>query len=443
MSSLSSAPLQPPTIVDVLENALGQLSQQRVRSLSKADIADLEQVVNAFYDAWDVPALPADDLRMYLGGWVAENPENPESKQHLYTSLLYSPSAILHDPVAEWFDPGREQLRSPPEIWAASRAMAVQGAETQLLRGDGYFAFRDEPERTRDQLARAIPVLVELAPLIRSGLVIPIPQWRVVRKHQDAILTAVRHDAQDADLAALIEQAADQPPPRTDHIRGADVTPPGGVAPADHLRAVSQNPAYFLNKTAFIASATGSRYVPPAATDAALWNYRVSKLATELKRKDIDLQVVSALSSTELPFLGSLDAKTILDVHRDEQAFSDWRAELRAVARTIEAAPSAGQAFVDEASEVIADVLVPRAREIERAISRSAILKAAVQDQAVTLGVGTASISGAAAIVGAPLAPAALVGLGMTAVGRAVYASVFSPAPQGSHAVLASLIKRE
>jgi hypothetical protein len=430
------------TIVDLLENALGELSTERAGSLSPDELEGLAEVVNAFYDAWDVPVLESDDLRVYSGGWIAGNPQSEDARQYLYTTLLYAPSVVIHDPIAEWFDPDRERLESPPPIRAATGGIEVQGAETQLRRADGYFVFRGEPERSRVYLTQAVRIIAELAPLIRCGIVIPIPQWRLVQRRQGSMLSAVRHDVRDEVLAALIATAVDDPPPRTDQIRGLDVTPSGGVLPSDVIRAVVQNPSYFLAKTLALADATSSRYLPPAAIDAALLDHRLGKLGEELRRKSIDLQVVAGLAAAELPFLGSLDASTIVSIRQSgDVAFADWRAELRNTARTIEASPSDGDVFVTESREVIADALIPRAREVERAVSRSRVMKDAAKDQVANLSVGAAAATGGAAIAGAPLVPAALAGLGISAVGRWAYASLFGPKPQGSRAILASLVK--
>jgi hypothetical protein len=430
-----------PSIVDVLENILGELTLSHINALTAADMDGLAQAVNVFYEGWRPPPSASDELRLYSGGWIAGNLAADDSRQQLYSSLLYGPAVVMHDPIAEWFDPYRSRIASPPPLRGALGGVQVQGAEPQLMQGDGYHVFSEEPERTRSHLAAAVPLLAELAPLIRRGIVVPIPQWQLVRQHQDGILAAVRHDVQDVGLATLIEAASSEPPPRSDHIRGLDVQPPGGFAAQDRLRAVVQNPAYFLNKTFAIAEATSSRYVPPAPIDAALSAYRIDKLAGELRRKSVDLQVVAALAAADLPFLGELDVKAILAVHDNEPAFAEWRAELRTVARAIETTPSQGAEFVREAGEVISDALLPRARAVQQAVSRSETMKRAAADQAVTFGVGAASITGAAIISGTALAPAALIGLGLSAIGRAVFASVFGP-ESTTHGVLTSLVRR-
>lgn len=445
---MTTQPTKPDTpspmvsILDVLENAIGDLSPKRISELTTDDLQRLADVVNAFYDSWETPAVGGDELRVYSGGWIAGNSQAVEARQYLYTSLVYAPSVVIHDPIADWFEPSRDRLQSPPAIRGATGGVEVQGAEPQLLRSDGYFVFREEPERSREYLTWAVAGLLELAPLIRKAVVIPVPQWRLVRQRQDAILTAVRHDGRDEALAALIAGAADEPPPRSDRIRGMETTPPGGTIPADAVRAVVQNPAYFLNKTLGIAEATQSRYLPPASTDAALLDYRLRKLGDELRRKDTDLQVVAGLVAAELPFLGALDAATIVAIRRDETAFADWRAELRNTARVIESNPSDGEKFAAEAREVVSDALLPRAHEVRRAVSRSSVMKAAAKDQGVTLSVSAAAITGGAVIAGTPLAPAALAGIGISAVARWAYASVFGHSTTGTRGILATLTKK-
>jgi hypothetical protein len=146
--------------------------------------------------------------------------------------------------------------------------------------------------------------------------------------------------------------------------------------------------------------------------------------------------------AADLPFLGSLDPAKIAAIRRDEAAFEDWRAGLRMTVRAIESHLSQGDAFESEAREVINDALRPRIREVERAVSRSRLMKVAAKDQAIALGIGVAAVTGAAIAIGAPVAPAALAGLGISAVGRWVYSSLFGHTPSGTHGILATLIRK-
>lgn len=429
------------TIVDVLEDVLGELTPSRAQKLTSHELEILADRVNQFYATWSAPPLSEDEFRVYSGGWIAGNLAAAESRQYLYTSLVYAPSVIMHDPIAEWFYPHRAALQSPPAI-PSNRGMLIQGAEPQLLMGDGFYQFREQPERSRDRLAGNLQTIALLAPLIRAGAIVPIPHLEIMKRQQSAILSAVRHDVGSDEFLHIVANPIDQPPPRSDHIRGMDIAPSDGVRLGHENQAISQNPSYFLNKTLGIANATGSRYVPPAATDAALLEYRVRSLGMDLARRDIDLQVTAALTATDLPFLGDLDVTTLLAIRQDEAAFVDWRAELRGIARLLEGTPSEGAAFTHEAKEVISDALLPRAREIQRVVARSAVMKSAVREQALEFGIGSASVTGAALLIGTPVAATALAGLGIAAVGRWVYSSVFGGSESGTKGVLATLVKR-
>ncbi len=430
------------TIIDVLERSLGTLTADRVHKLTPKELDTFADDVNEFYGGWAAPPMTDDELRVYSGGWIAGNLEGVEPRQYLFTSLIYAPTVIIHDHIAEWFYPDRAALRSPAPIPARRNQMMIQGAEPSLLQGNGFYAFRGEPERSRAYLAQVMPTIALLAPLIRSGAVIPVPHLSIMRSQQDSILSAVRHDVQNAEFVQLVSNPTDVEPPRSDQIRGMDVMPDDGVAVGHEMRAVGQNPSYFLNKTLAIADATGSLYVPPAATDAALFDYRIRSLVSDLTRKNIDLQVAAGLTTTDLPFLGSLDPATLVAIRRDEAAFADWRRELRSIGRLIQSTPADGAAFAREANEVLSDALMPRVHEIEKAVARSTVMNEAAKNAGVELGIGTASAVGAALTTGDPIATSALATLGLSAVARWVYATVFRSTPSGTKGVLATLIKK-
>lgn len=429
------------TIIDVLEKALGDLSAKRLQELSEPELESLANAVNGYYADWAAPATIDDEFRLYSGGWIAGNTENPAARQYLYTTLLYAPAVVIHDPVADWFDPRRDSVKSVPPIRGRIGGIQIDGSEPTLRRRDGYSTFREEPERSRAHLLAHVPALAELAPLIRRGIVVPIPQWQIVRQHQTGVLSAVGHDVKDPALAELIATSTEPSLPRTDHIRGGELTPNGGVVEADALRAVVQNPAYFLNKTLAIAAATGSRYVPPATPDAGLFGHKIKLLGQELQRRDIDLRVVSALTSTDLPFLTDVDLATMVKIRSNESAFDDWRATLRNVARAIQSLPAGGDEFAAEARGALSDALLPAAKELREAVARSAVMKAAAKQQVVNLGLGAATVAGSSAITGSPLDAATLAPLGLAAIFGWVLQSITGPKPTGSNAVLATLVR--
>jgi hypothetical protein len=431
------------TILDVLENALGgDLTAEHAAQLTEAELDDLADRVNEFYSSYSIQAV-SDDLRFYSGGWVAGNWDNLDARKYLLTSLVYYPSIVIHDPIAEWFFRGHEALLAPPGLPARNK-MTIQATEPTLLMGTGYYAHRSDLDRTRGVLAKLLPLISELAVLFREGIVVPISQWQLVRERQQAILTAVRHDNRDDKLASLIANPLDLPAPRADHIRGLTISQPGGWRAGHEQRALVQDPAYFLNKTLAIADIVGARYIPPAATDAALLDVKLRRFGDELKRRarSVDLIMVPALESAQLPFLEDIDPKTLVAIRTNEEAFDDWRRELRTVVRNIEAQRAEGDAFAQESSEILRDALLPRAREVSATVSTSAVLKKVAKEQSVTLTIGAASTLSVASVLGTPVSTAALVGLGMSGVARWIYGTLFRQSPSGSRAVMAKLIKR-
>jgi hypothetical protein len=430
-----------PTIIDVLENRLGSLDDARINAVTPVDLQDLADAVKTFYDSWSPP--PPKDLRMYAGGWIAGNFIAPEALKYLLTTLVYYPETIFHDPIADWFFPHRDRLLAPDGIWSRGRKMQINGAEPVMIRGNGYYSFAADPERTRQYLKLVAPTIRRLAPLIQAGIVIPVPQWWIVRERQRQILTAVRHDVRDPRFVEAARNPIDEPAPRGDNIRGLGVTPTNGWEPGEEARGDSQDAAYFLNKTLAIAEATSSLYVPPAATDAHLLETRGVQVQKELRRKGVELRLAPALISAELPFLGEVDPDTILAIRRDEPSFADWRAELRNAVRAIGATTTSGEAFEAEAKEVLQDALLPKAREVARTIRSSAAIRGAVKDRFVDVGLGTASLVVTAGVAHQPFDTAALAALGVSGVAHWFLSPLLRESPSGTKAVLAALVKRQ
>lgn len=84
---------------------------------------------------------------------------------------------------------------------------------------------------------------------------------------------------------------------------------------------------------------------------------------------------------------------------------------------------------------------MPRVHEIEKAVARSTVMTEAAKNTSVELGIGAVSAVGVALTTGDPIASSALAGLGLSAVARWVYATMFRSASSGTKGVLASLIK--
>jgi hypothetical protein len=101
------------TTLEILESALGEFTAERVRALTVQEIDSLAESVAESAEAWRPPNAEGS-FRTYSGGWTAK--VLGESVDQLYTSLVYSPSVVVHDPIAEWFDPFRGQFDNLPGI---------------------------------------------------------------------------------------------------------------------------------------------------------------------------------------------------------------------------------------------------------------------------------------------------------------------------------------
>lgn len=441
------------TILDVLDEQFqGQVSPQAVAALGAAEISRLEEAVNSFYGSWSQPRETSEEMRVYSGGWIARN-SALETYRYLLTSLLYAPVVVVHDPIAEWFDPARSRLPTFPGIPSRLRRlnlqpiMMVQADEPTLLKGEGYFAADDRVAATHQYLPGALSELLAFAPLIRSGVVVPVPELAVIRRVTAELEAAVQHDVQDDELHELIVRllADGTPPARSNHIRGLGVTPRGGVARGYEHRAVVQNPSYYLEKTLAIADASRSHYVPPDPGDAALLEYRLRQLGDNLSTKtnrNVELRLIPALVNSELPFFADVEVSTILAIREEEEAFQSWRADLRHAIRQIESLPSEGESFAQEARDILRDTLLPRAAEVSRAVSRSVAMRAATRESVAEFMISGISIGGAAPLLGTEGAILASVTGGLTIALRWAYQVMFRPHLSGTNGVLARLVAR-
>ena len=445
-----------PTIIDLLDDVVGEgCSPVRIGQLTQAELDRLADGVAALYaNAPEPEDPPGDDtsLRFYSGGWVARNIYGPLSSD-LMTSLVYSPSVIIHDPVAEWFNRDRSQLRGLPGLPSAQHksegkpAMIVAGDESTSFRGTGYYVSANPVDESRAFLSEVLPPLYELAPLIQAGVMVPIDEIGLIRRMEADIHTAVSKDIRDGELFSLIADLNDAgtPPTRANNIRGAEVTPTGGFAPGNELRAVIQNPAFYFEKSLAIADATNARYVTSWAADAQLLEWRLMRLGQRLSSKtngNTELRMTPALVHAELPFLNDLNPGLLLNIRANEPAFEDWRTDLRNAVRFIDSLPSEGQEFETEARHVLRDHMLPRAEEVRRAVSASTAMREAAADGVADMSISAASIVGAGLIFGPAGIAVGTVGVALALPLKWAYKVLFRPSPTGANAVLAQLVKR-
>lgn len=113
------------------------------------------------------------------------------------------------------------------------------------------------------------------------------------------------------------------------------------------------------------------------------------------------VRVITGLSSVDLPLFAGIPAELVVKIRKDEDAFADWRAQLRRVIHVIRT-ECTEEGFVEEAREVFDDLVQPAARAVRRATSRSAALKAVAREQPLRLALGAGFGLAMASTLGLP-----------------------------------------
>jgi hypothetical protein len=208
------------TTLEIVEDVLDHdLSAERVHALTDSEIDRLAEAIAEVADRWHAPAL-SDSFTSYSGGWGA-NILGPAVNK-LFTSLIYSPRVVAHDPIAEWFDPFRGRFESLPGIPSRQLnehgrpSMYVISGEPVIFNSTGFHGLAERRyEATRQQMSQLVPALSDLAPLIHSGVIVLAPELTIVKKRQRQILAATRNDTRDQKLGELIvhlNEIGDPPP---------------------------------------------------------------------------------------------------------------------------------------------------------------------------------------------------------------------------------------
>jgi hypothetical protein len=318
--------------------------------------------------------------------------------------------------------------------------MLVQGSQGHI-ESTGGWVNGPTLEGGRTNLTHAVAALAPLAPLIRGGVCVPVPHLNIALRRQEGVLSAVRHAVADAGFRAAVENPVDVAALTSDEVHGFQVVTGPVRSRADLLNQNIAPAAFYVARTVAIADAFGASYVPPSATDWALYENRIDALlAPALKRKArVDLRVVSALSRPELPLLRGMDAEAIASIHGNEESFEDWRRALRRAVKQIESSTTAGSEFEEESRDVLEDELKPMADEVAKAVSRSQLMREKGRDAKIALSSGVA-VAGSAALAGAA-SPVAMATAAGSAVGTWLLGSLFPKRQSGARAVVAQLIQ--
>jgi hypothetical protein len=164
----------------------------------------------------------------------------------------------------------------------------------------------------------------------------------------------------------------------------------------------------------------------------------VDSSSSALHASGIDLKVACALSEVELPMLSGLSLDTLLAIRQNEEAFTEWRSELRMAGRLLRASPSQEE-FEKEAYDVFRDVLEPKAAAARRAVSRSHAMSEAAKEYPLQAVLSAGLASGLSAAAGMPVANSVIAGTA-GAVAPVLAAGVAPPRPNGAAAIVAHML---
>lgn len=268
----------------------------------------------------------------------------------------------------------------------------------------GFGEEEEEAAYFRAHFHRSALLLEQARPLIEAGVVILAPDPG-----------AFRHQDEDVELAC--------------QLLGVE-TPTRGKAPSAVSRLAG---AIYGLRVATLTDAILT------TDDSDTWRDIARALDAQRAASDIHVSVAAGLATLELPFLGGLSVPTLLDVRNDEDAFAEWRAQLRMATRLLKYDPS-DEVFAKEAAEILKDLLVPQAAAVRRATSRSAALQSALRNEPFTLGVGGLATGAGAAALGLPIAGVVVSALGGS-LARVAAAGARPPMPTGAAKVMFELLR--
>ena len=379
------------SVLTVLRNFFGkQPSPAQLTKLSRQEVEELRDLVLQFSENAEFSSTTE---AIYPGSWLAGNWLSQPTRLELHQNILYHDALITHDPLADFFGIKERWFPEFRPIRAANGSMSIHSGPHLWNEQLSYEAMRDSLDEIRRFLAHIIPYLFELGPLLDNGIILPRPQWRVIKERKQALSASVRQDAKSNDMvtgtAKIISELG--PLPIWDNLYGLRVHMTQPVKRADK-RWEWQYESYQLAKQLAFADEYDTTYIPQSAAELELLRLKITQLSQEQETSPRP-DTLEELSRLVLPDL-ELPAKTAIEIRQDEESFQEWKETVRRIDR--ESATDTPH----ELKQRIEDTLAPISREIDKTSRRASIKKFASQDAlvAVLTAVGTFT---AATVVGA------------------------------------------
>jgi hypothetical protein len=383
-----------PTILDVVENHLEiELGRRQPPRISGPELVALADAVHQFYSNWDLPQPPAPSTLRINAYYLRPN--------LVLKQLLYYHEAVVYDPLEYALTPDGPLLGRPRRS-PKSPAPPIDEAE----------------------VVSALETLTALAPLIRSGIIMPVPAQQLLGGTNDHVETAA-HELTGEDLDWFWEE-----------VWGSDIP---------HNRDNEQAMYWARSWAADLACAAATTSQLTAVNDTT---YRLVSRTLEVAcpqdvSTGLGLLVSPALAAADLPWLSSPDPLTLDKVRMDNDDFEDWRASLRTAIRQVRLLPE-DRDFPAQASQVLADELAGATAMLRRNRSRAS---RRLQDGVVNLTLKAICVGVATSVAGLP-AEGALIGVGAGQIATYLTRSLLQrddPAQPGGGrtAVLAALLNED
>lgn len=422
-----SHPVSAPTILDVIENALGERpSRNRLERLTLDQIEELSDLMR---ELWVAQAdEPVPDGGSLIGGWLSSYWSEKVLRHELSDSLLYYPKLLVLDPLANFFDDRAALPEDRPIRYRRGSQDVVMFSGPRIWsRTDSFEEVRQSPSEAARRFASIVLNLYDVEVPIREGVIVLRSQWPVLTRRRPQLESAVRHDVGSAALQDFIRGIPSNSvgPMAWDNLQGLAVSADGEVRPADAPWRAAPF-FYYVNKMLAVADATGSQYVPSTEVDLQLLRLKVDGGMQRIHPGAL-LREVSriAVPSLDLPL------NQAAAIRRSSSGFEEWRSIVRKIQR------DASADTADELRERVEDELQPRLNALKRDLKRNSLASITRDDGAglvidATLGLATAAATGEPAA-----GVAAMVAGGVL---RWLWRAYGRDRPAGANAVLATLI---
>lgn len=328
---MTTTPSAAVTSLDVLENFFGDVPKtDQILALSDSDIEELRGRTMEFSNAEESEPVP--EASIYPGSWIAGNWHLDVMRPELNQSLIYHDSIVTHDPVADFFGMSSRLLPEFRPIRAADGTMILQRDPEMWTHDHTYESLRSEPDRVRHLLAGLIPYIFELAPMIKSRVIVPRPQWKTFKERRDAMMTSARHDVKNPMMTDGAPRISKEVGPIAlwDQLHGmrAELTKPVKLSDQKWDWEVE---FFHMAKQLAFSDQYSTIYVPHHPGDLELLKLKVGSLK-RVQENQPSSSVLEELTRVVLPNL-NVSARTAVDIRKDSESFEAWRRAVRKIDR--------------------------------------------------------------------------------------------------------------